>query len=93
MLDRNDDGATVADFRLRGECEEDSCTKGDDRGDWGLGWGFVFVVAEGTGVEDAVCTLVVLDGLVAEVYSRLWCASGKFCGIFVKVIKVILISC
>lgn len=93
MLDGNDDGATVANFRLRGECEEDSCTKGDDRGNGRLGWGFVFVVAEGAGVENAVCALVVLDGLVAKVDSRLWCASGEFCGIFVKVIKVILISC
>ena len=67
MLDRHDDGAAGADFGLRGEGEEGACCEGDYRCEWGLGWGFVFVVAEGAGVEDAVCALVVFDCLVAEV--------------------------
>lgn len=93
MLDGDDDGAAIAYLGLRGQREEGACAEGDDRSDGGLGWRFIFVVAEGTGIEDAVCTLVVLDGLVAEVDCRLWSASGKFRSVFVEIVQVILHPC
>lgn len=59
VLDGHYDCAAVGEFGLRGEGEEDAGGEGEDGGERGLGRGLVFVVAEGAGVEDAVCALVV----------------------------------
>ena len=59
MLDGDYDGAAFGELGLGGQGEEDAGCEGDDGGGGGLGRGLVFVVAEGAGVEDAVCALVV----------------------------------
>lgn len=59
MLDGDYDGAAGADLGLGWEGEEDAGSEGEDGSDWGLWRRFVFVMAEGTGVEDAVGFVVV----------------------------------
>lgn len=90
MLDGHDHCATVADLRLSGKSQEGTCPQRYDRGDWRLGWGLVLVVTQWTGIKDAVRLLVVLDRLVAKVDGRFGSASGKFGGILVHVVEVIL---
>ena len=90
MLDRDYDAAAVTDFGLGRQGEENASCERDDWYDGGL-WGrFVFMVAEGTGVEDAVCALVVRNCLVAEVDRRFWGASGELFGVLIDVVEIVL---
>lgn len=90
VLDGGYDGAAFGDFGFRGECEVDSCCEGDDWGEGGLGWGFVFVVAEGAVVEDAVCALEIGDCRVAHVDVGFWGSRCEFGRVFVYVVQVVL---
>jgi hypothetical protein len=90
MLDGHDHCATIANLRLGGKGQEGTCPQRYDRGDWRLRWGLVLVVTQWTGVKDAVRLLVVLDRLVAKVDGRFGSASGKFGGILVHVVEVVL---
>jgi len=86
VLNGHDYGAAVADFGLGGQRQEYACTEGEDRGDGGLRRGFFFVVAEGAGIEDAVSSGIVLDGLVAQVDGGLGGPRCKFGSVFVEVV-------
>lgn len=90
VLDRDDDGAAVADFGLGGECEEDARCERYDRGYGRLGRGFVFVMAERATVEDAVGALVFGYGGAAEVNGRFGSACGELRSVLVQIIQVVL---
>ena len=74
MLDRHYDGATGNDLGFWWESQVDAGGEGDDwRKRWGRG---VFVVAEGTDVENSVELLEGCDGGVFEVKFGLLDALG-----------------
>lgn len=90
VLDRHNDGTAGANLGFGGEGEEDASAEGDNGGDGRLGWRFVFMVAEGAVVKDAICALVILDGGVAEVDCGFGSSGGEFSGVFVEVFEVVL---
>jgi hypothetical protein len=91
VLNRDNDSTAIANFRLGRQGEEDAGSKGDDRCNRGLRRRFVFVMTEGAGVENAVCALVVGNGLVAKVDCGLGGAGGELLGILVDIIEVVLL--
>lgn len=90
MLNRNYDCTTVAYLRLGGESEKCPCAERYDRGDGRLRRGLVFVMTERARIEDTICFLIVLNGLVPKVDGGLGRASSELCGILIHVIEVIL---
>ena len=86
VLDRHYDGAARDDFGLGREGQVDACGEGDDGGE--RGFARVFVVAEGTVVEDAVEFLEFRDGGVFEIEFGFLDAAGEFAGVFVEVVVV-----
>ena len=86
MLDWYYDGAAGDDFGFRREGEVDTCCEGDDGGE--RGFAGVFMVAQGTVVEDAVEFLEIGDCGVFEIEFGFLDATGEVGGVFVEVVVV-----
>ncbi|KAH9843395.1 hypothetical protein Tdes44962_MAKER07402, partial [Teratosphaeria destructans] len=90
VLDGHDDGAAGGDFWLGGESEVGPGGEADEgSGGQGIGAGAVFVVAEGTGVEDALGLVEVADGRVAEVDVGLEDFLAEVLRVVVHVVEVV----
>lgn len=89
VLEGYDAGAAFAELGLCGQGKVGACAEGDD-GCEGRFVG-VFVVAQGTCVEDAVHLLEVRDSHVAEIQLGSGDAFGELGRIFVHVVQVVLL--
>jgi hypothetical protein len=90
VLDGDYDSTAVTDFGLSGECEVHARRKRDDGRKRWLGWRLVFVVTEGTGVEDTVCAMIVLNCGVSHIDSGLRSPSCQLFRVLIDIVEIIL---